>query len=227
MQVWVKPAAAKVLAVLARTQEPVSVRELARLADVSADTASRVIRQLEATRQLVVRERANRKLVRLRDRPDESELPPLAPPLALDAARVRQRHLPVRRIRAQDLRELGWPVRMPDVLVVPERWAAQSEPPRPYVTFRRERPLQWRTLRAEDVAVAFLAINPIVTRALFERANLDGRRLRRRILEEDKLEAAATVHLDRPLRLEAPAHVDRIPEEQIQRQLRQNPTLVA
>jgi hypothetical protein len=222
--VWVKPAAARVFAVLARAREPVSVRELARLANVAADTAARVIRELEARRQVITREEANRKLVQLKNRPHERELPPL-PPISLDPARTRNRHLPWRYIRAQDLRKLGWPMRTADILVVPARWAAQAEVPRPYVTFRHERPLQWRTLRPEDIAVAFLDINPIVTRALFERANLDRRRLRRRILEEDKLEPAAAVHLDKPLRLPAPPHIDRIPEEQIQRQLRQNPAL--
>lgn len=121
-----------------------------------------------------------------------------------------------------DLRELGWPVRMPDVHVVAERWAAHAEPPRPFVAFRRERPLQWQRLRPEDVAVAFLEINPLVTRAIFERASLDRRRLRRRIIEEGKVAEAATVHLDAPLRLPMPPHVERIPEAQIQRQLRQN-----
>lgn len=226
MQIWIKPAAARALSVLARAREPVSVRDLARFADVSADTAARVVRQLEARRQLITRKEANRKLVQLRNRPDDSELPP-GPPVTLDPESARDRHLPVRRIRAQDLRKLGWPMRIPDVLVVSDRWAMRAEVPRPYVTFRRERPLQWRTLRPEDVAVAFLEINPIVTRALFERANLDRRRLRRRILEENKVEQAATVHLDKPLRLPAPPHVDRIPEEQIQRQLRQNPALPA
>ncbi len=226
MQPWVKPAAARVAATLARAEEPVSVRELARLADVSADTAARVVRQLEAKRQVTVSKSANRKLVRPRKHADWGALPPV-PGLTTDRTRIRRRRLPVRRIRAADLRELGWPVRMPDVVVAPARLAAHVELPRPYVTFRHERPLQWRTLRPEDVAVAFLDINPLVTRALFERADLDRRRLRRRILEEDKLEAAARVHLDRPLRLRAPAHVERIPEAQIQRQLRQNPAISA
>lgn len=226
LHLWTKPAAARVVRALANGREALSIRDLARLADVAPATALRVVEKLESERLAESRRRGRLRLVRLTKRVRPEHLPPPASERAAaddDRPPPRSRRLPVRYVRAEDLLALGWPMRIPDIAVVPRRWAERLTLRQPTVVFRRERPLQWRRLRPEDVAVAMLEIDPIVSRALFERARLDRRRLRRRILEEGKLEAAASVGLAERLGLKAPRRVERIPEAQIQRQLRQNP----
>lgn len=221
---WAKPATSRVLRTLAERSEPVSIRDLSRLAAVSVGTAHRVASELAARGVAEVRPERRRKLVRLRRPLPSRWLPPAFDAVrAVDVAELQKRRVPVRLVSGRDLTALGWPMRLREIALLPSSWARRVSLEQPTVIFRHERPLQWKRLRPEDVAVAMLDINPIAARALFERAKLDRRRLRKRIFEEDKVDRAAIVGLTERLGLPAPKHVERIPEQQIQRQLRQNP----
>lgn len=223
MELWAKPATTRVLRALADRTEFASIRDLARLAAVSVGTAHRVVGELTARDAVDVRAVRHRKLVRLRRQVPTHLLPPPLETAATDLSRLRRSRVPVQVVSGRDLTRLGWPMRLREIVLLPRSWASRIHLEQPVVPFHRERPLQWRTLRPEDVAIAMLEINPIAARALFERAGLDRRRFRRRIVEEEKLDQAATVGLTERLRLPTPRGIERIPEEQIQRQLRQNP----
>lgn len=222
MHIWAKRAPVSVIQTLRRHREPLAIRELARLAAVSPASALRVVQQLEADDQVRTRRVGNKRLVELSDKQIETLPPPPMTPIA-DVERLRAARIPVKTISGRDLTALGWPMRMRSFAVVPRKWARRLSLDIPYVEFERERPLQWRALRPEDVVVAMLHINPIAARAIYERAKLNRRRLRKRIQEENKLAEAAAVGLDERLRLPRPTRVERIPEDQLQRQLRQNP----